>query len=296
MTDEPGDPLDNNDIPDDITKDAVEGATEGTGGGTMNGMSGEGPVDGPADDQDSRFFGDEPAGTDAGATRANGLTAAYYVPLRDVDPRLGFELLTKLADAGIAAYVAPTPGRQGGYGDVKPPSLPTDRLWVDGAQRSEAEAVIAGTISEDEVFEQLVAMFHTSAPAEVPWPATEELSAPTTRSQTWTTRRSITARQAPIPEITPAEQILPSHVESYLDEHFVPEPPPPLPRLQPITILAWALIGLGILAIVLHDYIPLDFAQGSIYIAACAIVGGFATLVYRMRDNDEDNDGDGAVV
>lgn len=290
MTDDPGDGID-----DDITKDAEEATTDGAGGGTMNGMSGEGPVDGSADDQGSRFYGDQPSGSDAGATKANGLTAAYYVPLRDVDPRLAFELLAKLGDAGIAAYVAPTPGRQGGYGDVKPPALPTDRLWVDGAQRSEAEAVIADIVSEDEVFEALVAMFHTSSPTEVPWPATEELSAPTTRSQTWTTRRSITARQAPIPEITPEEPVLPPHVESYLDEHFVPEPPPPLPRLQPITLLCWALIGFGILALALHNYIPLDFSQGSVWIASCAIIGGFATLVYRMRDDDRDDD-DGAVV
>ena len=279
----------------EVADDGDEGTTDRMDGGTMNGMSGEGPVDGPADDQDSRLYGSEssPAG-ETGATKANGLTAAYYVPLRDVDPRVGVELLTKLGDAGIAAYVAPTPGRQGGYGDVRPPALPTDRLWVDGALRSEAEAVIAGTISEDEVFEQLVAMFHTSAPTEVPWPATEELS-PSTRSQTWTTRRSITARQAPVPEVSPDEPALPAHVESYLDEHFVPEPPPPLPRLQAITLLAWALIGFGVLAIVFHDAIPIDFSQGSIYIAACAIVGGFATLVYRMHDDDDD-DGDGAVV
>ena len=67
----------------------AEGTNEGTGGGQMNGMSGEGPVDGPADDQESRYHGDGPAANDAGATRANGLTAAYYVPLRDVDPRVG---------------------------------------------------------------------------------------------------------------------------------------------------------------------------------------------------------------
>jgi hypothetical protein len=287
VKDDNGDGLDG-DIPDDLDGGAADGFTQETGGGQMS-MS-EGPVEGPADDQQSRVYGD---GTDAGATRANGLTAAYYVPLRDVDPRVGVELLSKLGAAGIAAYVAPTPGRQGGYGDVRPPALPTDRLWVDGAQRSEAEAVIAGAISEDEVFEQLVAMFHTSSPAEAPWPATEELSAPT-RAQTWTTRRSITARQAPTPEPTP-EPALPQHVENYLDEHFVPEPPPPLPRLQGMTILAWALIGFGLLALVFHDSIPVDFSQGSIYIAACAIVGGFATLVYRMRDDDDD-DGDGAVV
>ena len=269
MTDDTGDEL------GDETADATDG-------GAMNGTSGEGPTDGQGGLE----------GTDAGATRANGLTAAYYVPLRDVDPRVGVELLTKLGAAGIAAYVAPTPGRQGGYGDVRPPALPTDRLWVDGAQRSEAEAVIAGTISEDEVFEQLVAMFHTSSPAEAPWPATEELG--TTRAQTWTTRRSITARQPQPP--APEEPAIPEHVERYLDEHFVPEPPPPLPRPQGITILAWALIALGILMIVFHDSIPTDFTQGSVFLAAAAIVGGFCTLVYRMRDGDHDDHGDGAVV
>ena len=71
-------------------------------------------MDGP---RDLEGYGDG----SAGATRANGLTASYYVPLRDVDPRVGDELLTKLGGAGIAAYVAPTPGRHGPYGDVTPP-------------------------------------------------------------------------------------------------------------------------------------------------------------------------------
>jgi hypothetical protein len=285
----------------DSTDGSTEGGTgtEGTtgemGGGQMSGMSGDGPAEGQADGQGLNGYGyGYGDGTDAGATRANGLTAAYYVPLRDVDPRVGAELLTKLGAAGIAAYVAPTPGSKGGYGDVRPPALPTDRLWVDGAQRSEAESVIAGVVSEDEVFDQLVAMFHTSSPAEAPWPATEELGT-TTRTPTWTTRRSITARQAqpPIPEVEPA---LPEHVERYLDEHFVPEPPPPLPKLAGVTILAWSLIGLGMLMIVFHNAIPADFDQGSSFLAVCAIVGGFFTLVYRMRDNDHDDDDDGAVV
>jgi len=137
--------------------DTARGANDGTGhggngDGRMDGTGGE--FDGPLDEHGGEHFmgrrGDSLGGLggmDAGATRANGLTAAYYVPLRDVDPRVGVELLSKLGDAGIAAYVAPTPGRSTGYGDVQVPPLPTDRLWVDGAQRSQAEAIIAGTIS-----------------------------------------------------------------------------------------------------------------------------------------------------
>jgi hypothetical protein len=50
-----------------------------------------------------------------------------------------------------------------------------------------------------------------------------------------------------------------------------------------------------VLMIVFHDSLG-DFQQGSTLLAACGIVGGFATLVYRMRDDDRDDDGDGAVV
>jgi hypothetical protein len=280
----------------DATGDGTaQGGTEGMGEGEQMSGSGGG-VDGPLDEQGGGGLGEGLNGMDAGATRANGLTAAYYVPLRDVDPRVGVELLSKLGNAGIAAYVAPTPGKSTGYGDVQVPPLPTDRLWVDGAQRTQAEAVIAGTISEDEVFDQLVAMFHASAPAVAPWPATEELSAPGRTPGTWTTRRSITARQSqpPVPQ-PPVEPALPEHVEAYLDEHFVPEPPPPLPRLHAITLVAWAAILLGVLMIVFHDSLG-DFQQGSTFLAACGIGGGFATLVYRMRDDDRDDDGDGAVV
>ena len=292
MTDDHPDDLTGgtDDVAADVGRTLDEGVDDGTGGGRMSGMGGDGPVDGP---RDLEGYGDGAAG----ATRANGLTASYYVPLRDVDPRMASELLTTLGAAGIAAYVAPTPGRHGPYFDVTPPEVPSDRLWVDGTKRADAETIIARVTSEDEVFDQLVAMFHTSSPAEAPWPATEELGT-TSRTPTWTTRRSITARQAqpPVPEAAPEEPAIPEHVEHYLDEHFVPEPPPPLPKLHGVTILAWSLIGLGILAIIFHTAIPADFAQGSNYLAAGAIIGGFFTLVYRMRDNSHDDDGDGAVV
>jgi hypothetical protein len=268
-------------------------------GRRMSGSIGNGPPDG-GDDAVSGGQSDLPlpGGAEAASTRANGLTAAYYVPLRDVDPRVGVELLGRLGQAGIAAYVAPTPGSKGGYGDVRPPSLPTDRLWVDGDRRSQAESVIAGSISEDEAFEALVAMFHESPPAEAPWPSTEELTSPV-RANPWTTRRSIIARQeqegaARTPDGEPA---LPAHVEAFLDEHFVPEPPPPLPRLAGMTLLAVGLIVLGVLMLVFHDQIPSDFTAGSMFLAPCAIVAGFVTLVWRMRDrDDDDSDDDGAVV
>ena len=67
--------------------------------------------------------------------RDNGLDAAAFVPLLDVDPRVGEHLLDVLASAGVPAYLEPS-------ADVEPytralslPSPPTDRLWVDRDQR-----------------------------------------------------------------------------------------------------------------------------------------------------------------
>ena len=74
--------------------------------------------------------------------RDNGLDAAAYVPLVDVDPRVGEHLLDVLGSAGVPAYLEPS-------ADVEPytralslPSPPTDRLWVDRAQRREALDIV----------------------------------------------------------------------------------------------------------------------------------------------------------
>jgi hypothetical protein len=74
--------------------------------------------------------------------RDNGLDAASYVPLVDVDPRVGEHLLDVLGSAGVPAYLEPS-------ADVEPytralslPSPPTDRLWVDRDQRGEARRIV----------------------------------------------------------------------------------------------------------------------------------------------------------
>jgi hypothetical protein len=73
--------------------------------------------------------------------RDNGLDAAAYVPLADVDPRVGEHLLDVLWAAGVPAYLEPA-------SDIQPtravivPSPPTDRLWVDSNRRADAWTVI----------------------------------------------------------------------------------------------------------------------------------------------------------
>jgi hypothetical protein len=83
---------------------------------------------------------------------------------------------------------------------------------------------------------------------------------------------------------------------SILDEHFVPEPPPPLPRLRRGTRWALASILVGVVLIVGRTFS--DAIPSAVAIGVLAIVGGFVGLVAMMgedRPSDSDPD-DGAVV
>ena len=82
------------------------------------------------------------AGDGRRGRRDNGLDAVAFVPLLDVDPRVGEHLLDVLASAGVPAYLEPS-------ADVEPytralslPSPPTDRLWVDRDQRRQARVIV----------------------------------------------------------------------------------------------------------------------------------------------------------
>src|SRR4029453_9441783 len=72
----------------------------------------------------------------------NGLDAALWSPLRDVDPRVGEHLLDVLQAAGIAAYLEPSADVGETPRPVFLPSPPSDRLFVDRARRAEARAVV----------------------------------------------------------------------------------------------------------------------------------------------------------
>ena len=85
-------------------------------------------------------------------------------------------------------------------------------------------------------------------------------------------------------------------------EHFVPPPPLPLPRLDPVTKGAWAALFGG------PGYLVVATAAGwsvpgiAAFCAVAAFVTGFAILVLRMNDapgsgpDDRDDGDDGAVV
>ena len=74
--------------------------------------------------------------------RDNGLDAAAFVPLLDVDPRVGEHLLDVLASAGVPAFLEPSADIEPYTRALSLPSPPTDRLWVDREQRREAREIV----------------------------------------------------------------------------------------------------------------------------------------------------------
>jgi hypothetical protein len=78
-----------------------------------------------------------------------------------------------------------------------------------------------------------------------------------------------------------------------MDEHFVPPPAPPLPRLRPTTVVGLAAIALGI-AIIVFGF---DGGQFSL-LGVLAIIAGVGSLIWHMKDGPPADSGwdDGAVL
>src|SRR3954470_757746 len=81
--------------------------------------------------------------------RSNGLQAAEWGALVDLDPRLSEALLESLAAVGVAAYVEPASGAVNSVGMPGTlPKRPLDRLWVDPSRADEARAVVGAEVAE----------------------------------------------------------------------------------------------------------------------------------------------------
>ncbi|HTR95592.1 MAG TPA: hypothetical protein VMI73_27990 [Trebonia sp.] len=82
-------------------------------------------------------------------------------------------------------------------------------------------------------------------------------------------------------------------------EHYVPPVPPPLPRLDPATKLAWLALFGGPLYLLVATATSTPISGLAAFLAVAAFVGGFVVLVLRMdngRPPDSGSDDDGAVV
>lgn len=236
-------------------------------------------------------------------TRDNGLRCAGYQPVADLDPRIADAMLVTLRAAGIAAYASPTPGATGGYGEVRMPTVPTDRLWVDGEQIDRARDLLAD---------------HPSEPPDLA-PAETATATPVDFDAAWqqvlTSLRSPSVRE-PDPRWPAGEgAVVGADEDTDLDrvsddldgefdeafagtdpadeDHYVPPVPPPLPRLRSVTISAVAAMALGVLTLAFN----VDGGAWK-YPAFIAIIGGAISLVWNMRQGPPTDSGwdDGAVV
>jgi hypothetical protein len=211
---------------------------------------------------------------------SNGLQARAWVAIGAIDPRLTEPLLSSLRAASIAAYVAPFTSRTGTHLEM--------RLWVDATLRTEAERVVNDALpelrdslaeTEDERWFAIVASLQSDPEGdETPWPAAEGYD--------W--------HDGPPPMVWEVEK--PERDDP--EDHFVPPDPAPLPPLPPVTRYGWtALLG-GIVLLVVPALFGHTIGTGLLTIAILAVVGGFITLVMRLKDgtpSDDDPD-DGAVV
>lgn len=83
------------------------------------------------------------------------------------------------------------------------------------------------------------------------------------------------------------------------DDHFVPPEPPPLPEADTTAKFAWLAVLGGPLLLLLAVLLQWDMTWWISTLGIGGFLGGFATLVMRMRDDDEDgydDPGRGAVV
>ncbi len=217
--------------------------------------------------------------------RDNGLDASAWIPLRDVDPRVGEHLLDLLATAGIAAYLAPSSDVGPYTREVSLPSPPADRLYVDHGRRAEARLLVdehadehphrtaeppavRSDLDEDAEWSRIVAAFEAEHGASV---VDEEPSdAPPPRPH-----------EIPVLDLP--------------EEHYEPPAPPPVPVPAPHALYAGLLILIGLVLIGTPGTLRLSADLGLV-LGVAAIAGGAAMLVSRMRDRSEHDGDDGAVV
>lgn len=104
------------------------------------------------------------------------------------------------------------------------------------------------------------------------------------------------------PGVGPRDYSPPEPPEDDLDEddegHFVPPEPPPLPEADTTAKFAWLGVLGGPVLLLLAVLLGWEMTWWLTTVCIGGFLGGFATLVVRMRTDDEDGDdpGRGAVV
>lgn len=97
------------------------------------------------------------------------------------------------------------------------------------------------------------------------------------------------------PEPTPRDQDLPAWLTDLDLEPFVPEPPPPLPRLSLPALAGTLLITVAVLVCLLA-VLGLPFPAWAGWLAITGFAVGMALLLSRLPRHRDPDDGDGAVL
>jgi hypothetical protein len=213
------------------------------------------------------------------ARHGNGLDADTYVPLVDVDPEVGEQLLVALRRARIPAYVEPAgePRRR--------------RLFVASADRGDARIVVRAAtrggaapdpfdalegVDTDAEFTRLVGEWDVDTLAAVR-AAERDL---TREDAEWRARL-----EPGFPDASVGD-----------DEHYVPPAPPPLPRLAGATVFALIVLAASIVVLALGDTFGLD-SEFAFLLGVAGILVGSGLLIMRLRAHPPDDEGDdGAIV
>lgn len=233
--------------------------------------------------------------------RDNGLEAASYQRLVDVETHLVDGLLERLRDEDVAAYSAPTLGRPGHYGETVPPLGPSDSVFVDSDRLHRARDTVDRYLAEiaDEVaWAGIVADFDREPADAVPrWPVSEDVEPGAAAGRAAGTEAPGTGPDAG-PFAAYDERARERERRHDAEDHFEPPPPPPLPTVDTVTRFAWAgaLGGPAVLVLAALAGLPLAGWVGGL--AVGAFMAGFVTLVARMQDRPPTDTGpdDGAVV
>jgi len=229
--------------------------------------------------------------------RDNGLSSEAFSPVADVDPRLADHLLDVLLLREVPAYVEPAP--------VAAPRT-ADRLYVAADRTGTARELLTQLASELGIE---VSHGHPDRDR----PASELLSGRDTDAEFNAIVASLgtdfgTDLDASEGEPTGADLVRPLFdpttspavhaVSSEIDEspeHYIPPPAPPVPLPQPATAMAAAMALLGVLVMAFGGLLGLG-ADVSFMLGVVLVLCGGTMLVMRLRDDDDEDGDDGAVV
>jgi hypothetical protein len=214
--------------------------------------------------------------------RGNGLTAQSYAIAGEVSSVHAGDALLALRDVGVAAYVV--------LGSDDHVQVFADSEALPAARRALASILDDNATNSDDAWSQIVSGWSRTAPdpearGERPPPASGDRAAQAPPEE---------AAPPPPPTAGTGELDTPATWED--EGHFIPPPVPPVGRGDKISRFAWAgLIG-GPLLLLVATVFQWNLPSEILMLCLLGFVGGLVTLVVRMKDGDDDEPGNGAVI